>query len=550
MLDNSFSCFRAFVIVFLSLAVCLLTFTHNTQAAGTTTQPGLLSEGLSVRQYGALGDGKAKDTEAIQRAIDVAGAAGGGTVRFPPGVYLSGTLVLKSGVTLMIEAGATLLGSTELGDFPCLTPSVRSYTDNYTCRSLIYGDSLHDVAIVGHGIIDGQGAAYKNPAYMIRPYNIRLVACRGVRVEGVTLRNSPMWMQHYLACEDLIVRGIRVFNHVNANNDMIDIDGCRNVCVSDCLGDSDDDALTLKSTSAHACENVAVANCVLSSHCSAIKFGTESNGGFQNITISNCTIHPSRAETGPLAGTKGLAGIALELVDGGLLERVAISNIAIQGTKAPLFLRLGNRARPFKKGDEKPGMGSFRNVTISGIVATEADPIGCSITGLPGHAIENVTLSDVRIGFMGGGKRADPTGEVPERPEVYPECTMFGVLPAYGLYCRHVKGLTLRNVEVGWAQRDDRPALVCDDVADLDVDAFRGMCSSDSPAVMVLDEVRGATIRGCRVPPDVKAFLRLEGASQKINVFSNDLSGLRSPFVFGANVPPAAVFQSGNRLAE
>ena len=174
-----------------------------------------------------------------------------------------------------------------------------------------------------------------------------------------------MWMQHYLACENLRVTGIRVYNHANQNNDMIDIDGCRNVIVSDCYGDTDDDALTFKSTSEHACENITVTNCILSSHCNAIKCGTESTGGFKNFTISNCIIRPSDDKEPIFGKPEGISGISLEIVDGGVMEGITISNISMDGPEVPIFIRLGNRARKHMTEAETPPVGQLSDVIIS-----------------------------------------------------------------------------------------------------------------------------------------------------------------------------------------
>jgi polygalacturonase len=368
-----------------------------------------------------------------------------------------------------------------------------------------------------------------------------------VRVEGITLRNSPGWVQHYLACDDLAIRGIRVFSHANYNNDMMDVDCCRDVRISDCVGDTGDDAITLKSTADRACENITITNCVVSSHCNAIKLGTESNGGFKNIVISNCVVRPSQSNQLRHGAKAGLAGIALEVVDGGTLDRVTISNITITGAKSPLFLRLGNRARPFLAGGPRPGMGSFRNVAISNVVAADVSEIGCAIAGLPGHPIENVTLSNVSITFAGGGTKDQASATVPEKPEGYPECTMFGVLPAYGFYCRHVDGLTLSNVDVRWATPDLRPALICDDVKDLQVDALRGRSSADGVPVVMLNDVRGAMLRGCVAPPACKVFLRMQGRTEAVSATGNDLSATVTPFEFAGQTGTAALHQTGNR---
>ncbi|MBN2130332.1 MAG: hypothetical protein JW741_12590, partial [Sedimentisphaerales bacterium] len=202
-----------------------------------------------VRDYGANPNGQRRCTEAIQKAIDACAADGGGTVYLPPGTFLSGTLTFKSDVTLRLAAGCTLLGSTDLRDYPVTVPKYRSYTDNYTDKSLIYAENVERIAITGRGVIDGRGAAFKGP-YKVRPYLMRFIECRDVTVEGVTIRNSPMWVQHYLACDDVRITGVTVKSHVNHNNDGIDIDSCRRVVISGCNIDSGDDAIVLKSTSA------------------------------------------------------------------------------------------------------------------------------------------------------------------------------------------------------------------------------------------------------------------------------------------------------------
>ena len=408
-----------------------------------------------VCDYGAKGDGKTLCTGAVQKAIDECAKVGGGTVYFPPGKFLSGTIYMKSGVTLKLDAGSTLLGSTDLKGYPVTVSGFRSYTDNYTDKSLIYGEKLEQIAITGKGIIDGQGGSFKG-TYKQRPYLIRFIQCKDVVVEDVTIRNSPMWVQHYLACDDVRISGVTVRSHVNGNNDGIDIDCCQRVIVSGCNVDSGDDAIVLKSTSERPCRDVVVSNCILRSTCNALKMGTESNGVFENIILTGCTIYDTR-----------LAGVALEIVDGGLMDRVVVSDMTMNKVGAPIFLRLGNRARPFKEGVEKPGIGRLRNITISNIQAGSAGVVGCAISGLPEAAIENVTISNVRFSFEGGGTKEQAERVVPEKPGDYPEYSMFGTLPAYGLYCRHIKDLKLLNVELRTVRPDQRKAIVFDDVQDV-----------------------------------------------------------------------------------
>ncbi len=493
----------------------------------------------NVRDYGARPDGKTLCTKSIQKAIDECAGNGGGTVYLPPGIFLSGTIYMKSNVTLTLESGCTLLGSTNLKDYPPTVQAFRSYTDNYTDKSLIYGEGLDRITITGGGVIDGQGRAFKGP-YKVRPYMIRFIQCRNVRVKDITLRNSPMWVQHYLACDDVCISGITVRSHVNANNDGINIDSCHRVLISNCNIDSGDDAIVLKSTSARLCRNVVISNCVLRSYCNGLKMGTESNGGFENIVLTGCSIYDTR-----------LAGIALEIVDGGTMDRIVVSDITMNKIGAPIFLRLGNRARPFKKGMEKPRIGILRNVTISNIEATGANPTGCVISGLPEAKIENVTISNVRLSFAGGGRRVEAARDIPEKPTAYPEYSMFGKLPAYGFYCRHVKGLKLLNVQLQLAGPDQRHALVCEDVEEAVVDGLDAVFSPGAASTIRLADVRGAFIRGCRPQAATDTFLKLEGeASERVVLVANDLSRVSRIAEIAPDVPKTAFSQLANRIAE
>jgi polygalacturonase len=451
----------------------------------STLSPAFGAENIyNVRSYGAKPDGKTLCTKSIQRAIDRCAKDGGGTVYLGRGTFLSGTIYMKSGITLKLDPACTLLGSKNLKDYPETVQAFRSYTDNYTNKSLIYGEKLDRISIIGGGIIDGQGASFKGP-YMVRPYMIRFIQCNNVTVKDITLKNSPMWVQHYLACDDVRISGVTVRSVVNTNNDGINIDSCERVTISDCNIRSGDDAIVLKSTSARVCRNVTVSNCVLSTRCNALKMGTESNGGFENIVMTGCSIYDTR-----------LAGVALEIVDGGIMDRIVVSNITMNKIGAPIFVRLGNRARPFKKDMDKLGIGIMRNITISNIEATGANSTGCAIAGLPQAKIENLTLSNIRLSFAGGGTKEDADRAVPERPDAYPEYSMFGRLPAYGFYCRHVKGLKLLNIELQLANADKRQGLVFEDVEDALIDDLTGPYPPEADSTIRLTNVKKVFIRG------------------------------------------------------
>jgi len=502
----------------------------------TAIAPTIAAEQLyDICDYGAKADGQTLCTTSIQKAIDTCSKLGGGTVYLSPGTFLTGTIYLKTGVTLRLDPACTLLGSKDLKDYPPTVQAFRSYTDNYTDKSLIYAEKTERIAITGGGTIDGQGASFKGP-YKVRPYLMRIIQCRNVTVKDVTLKNSPMWVQHYLACDDVRVTGVTVRSLVNHNNDGINIDSCHRFIVSNCNIVSGDDAIVLKSTSARVCRDVTVSNCVLRTRCNALKMGTESNGGFQNIVMTGCAIYDTR-----------LAGIALEIVDGGTMDRVVISDITMKKVGAPIFLRLGHRARPFTKDMAKPGLGTMRNITISNVEATGANPTGCAISGLPDAIIENVTLSNIRLSFEGGGTKADAARFIPEEPTAYPEYGMFGRLPAYGFYCRHVKGLKLLNVQLQTEKPDQRHAVVFDDVEDALVDRLDTPRSSGAESIGRFINARAIFVRGCRPKVGTDLFLALDGArSEGVFLTGNDFSNATKVVERTPDVPKKAVSEMAN----
>ncbi|MHC4441538.1 MAG: glycoside hydrolase family 28 protein [Planctomycetota bacterium] len=514
-----------------------------------------------VRSFGAVGDGKRPDTAAIQAAIDAAKASGGGTVHFPAGTYLSETLILASHVTLRLDAGAVLLSSTDPEGF-------RSR------RGLVYAENADHITIAGRGIIEGQGGVAKGVhqteaddervlrAARARGKLLLFVRCTNVRIDGVTLRNSPSWMQHYFECENVLINGITVYNHCNHFNDGLNIDNCRNVHISNCTITSGDDAIVLKSRSGRFCENVTITNCVVSSHSNGVKLGTESHGGFRNITVTNCVVTPVTGNQRFGNGARqGLAGLVLATVDGAVLERVTISNMAISGTIAPIFVRLGNRGRKLRPDMEAPPVGRLRGIAISNIIATEVSNVGCAISGLPGHPIEDLTLSNISITFgamaelvnhaniPSGGTREDASREIPEKADAYPECTMFGKLPAYGFYIRHAEGITLHNIRLSWTEHDQRPALFCEDVGNLSIDGLRAKSAKDAAPVILLNDVRTALIRGCMAAAETNVFMGLRGKTESISLIDNHLNQAVDIVHLGPGVPAKALFQTANSTA-
>ena len=428
-----------------------------------------MAKDYHVVDYGAVSDTTKLSTEAIQRAVDVCSAAGGGRVVVSAGNYKIGTLVLRSHVNLYLETGATLYGSTDLKDYLQMKSDYLSLRTQTSTIQLIYADAVEDVCISGFGTIDGRGAAFKklswNDEGITRPHLLRFIQSKDIRVCDVTLRNSGCWMQHYLGCDRVQILGIKVFNRNNYNNDALDLDGCHDVTVSNMIADSDDDAITLKSTSPRLCENVTIQNCIVSSHCNAIKLGTETNGGFRNINISNCVVKPSSDQSSQFFGDpskRGTSTISLEITDGGTMENVNVSNIVAEGTESPIFIRLGNRARGYAENIPVTKIGRIKGVHLSNITVSGAGRTGCSITGLPGHPVEDVWLSDITIHQQGGSKKVDIPAD--EKEKDYPEATMWGVLPAKGFFIRHARHVTFRNINITTVEDDERPEYIEVDV--------------------------------------------------------------------------------------
>jgi polygalacturonase len=502
----------------------------------------------SITEFGAKADGRTLCTQAIQRAVDECAENGGGIVYFPTGTWLTGTIYLESHVSLQLESGCVLLGSKEKKDYGRAHKLSDAKGGTFSYWAIIAGKNLKDIAIRGRGTIDGQGSNFKYKDGP-RPKNIYMEDCSEVLIEGVNMRSAGSWMQHYRRCDNLIIRDITVFNHVSYNNDGLNIDSCRDVTITGCRVDSDDDAIVLKSLSLTPCENITISDCIISSHCNSIKMGTESGGGFQNISIANCTICSPRYSKVIYGRQRGLAGIALEIVDGGTLERVTISNLAIKGVTVPIFMRLGNRARVYEKDKPKPDIGKLRNVIMSNIIATDCSKIGCSVTGLPGHNIENVTLNNIHLGFEGTGTAKDASREIPEKPASYPESVMFGTLPAYGFFCRHVSGLKLQNVRLESLTADYRHAVVFDDVKEAVVDCLYAPFAPGAAGIIRCTNSRDIIISKCRPPEHTELFLELDGKDTKnILLMCNDFGNVRKLSHFRGNVPESVLTLAANKL--
>ena len=519
-----------------------------------------------VRRFGALGDGLTLDHPAINRAIAAAHEAGGGTVVFPAGDYLSYSIRLQSRVTLELRAGATLLAADppavgEPGGYDApedAPPNLHQDFGHSRFRnSLIWGENLEGVTICGPGRIYGRGLSRGNgrialPVGEVAPQPpgnlpdvleadgiiaphadtppagafgyphaldtlpagvgnkaIALRNCRSVQIRDLTILHGGHFAILAAGCDNVVVDGV----FIDTNRDGIDIDACSNVRVSNCSVNSPwDDGICVKSSCGFGglrpVENVTISNCYVSGFeegtlydgtksrairhrggpIGRIKLGTEASGGFRNIAISNCVFDFCR-------------GLAIEQVDGAVLEDVVVTNLVMRDVmNAPIFLRLAARLRA--PGAKQPG--AVRRIAISNVVAYNVAPDhGIFIAGLPGHPVEDIRISGVQLHSRGGGTADQAARKVPELPRDYPEPNMFGVLPAWGIYVRHAARVQLRDITLATLNADARPAIELDDVSAPDVAGVRlpGRNADD----WVLKSVTAAHIRDCDGLADTKA---------------------------------------------
>ncbi len=442
---------------------------------------GVFANDANITGYGAVPGTNKVNTEAIQKAIDYCASTGGGRVTVPAGKFLTGTIKLRSNVELYISKGGVILGSTADKDF---------------VKALIYAEGQENISITGEGVIDGQGTLQHFPRGSNRHRNIMFERCKNINVKDITLKNSSTWVMHLSRSEDVIVRGIRIHSYSNENNDGIDIDNSRNVVIADCILDCEDDVIVIKSGDInYVVENIAVTNCIISTNCNGIKFGTGSRGIFRNVAVSNCVIRkPTDVEHrkwGKVKGVSGdsvvISGIALEVVDGGLMDQVVISNIAMTGVMTPVFVRLGNRN----------GKGVLKNVMINNITATNESMLSSCIVGVPGSYVENITLSNILFNNRGGGTMKEATDTVPEKEAAYPENMMFGYsLPAYGLYLRHARNVVIENMRLQLQQQDYRPAIVADDCYNVRINGLDAAPSQEDQPVIRAIGSKGIIVSG------------------------------------------------------
>lgn len=518
---------------------------------------------LRPQEFGAKVDGITLDSPAINAAIDRAHGQGGGMVYLSPGTYLCGTVVLKSNVTLYVEAGAVILGSKDIRQYQ-QQPGQKSFSQQ---RHLILAQDAENVTLCGPGLIDGQGSSFWVPSgrqsvppdeqwgdvaslYLkhrseVSPM-LEFVNCRHLNVEQLRIEGASAWTMRLLSCVGVVVDGISIKNPVTGpNTDGMDITNSSDVRIANCSIDTGDDAICLKSENPYggsipSMRNVTVTNCTLTTCCNGFKFGTSTKGGCENIVFSNSTIHNSAESK---LGERVISGICLEMVDGGWLENVVITGICMQRTRTPIFLRLGARTPP-----SGTGKSYMRGVMISDVYATES-VLTNSITGLPGMPVEDVTLSNIHVETQEPGKLEWTQREIPEVPRDYPEARMFGRLPAYGMYVRHARGIRMRDVVFESLATEQRPAVVCDDVVSLEIAGLRVPLQGNESPVIDLRQTKNVWIRDGCTPSDAPSLVRVAGAdSAEILVSGCDLLRAKQPVTMTEDAAPASVTLANNIL--
>jgi polygalacturonase len=414
-----------------------------------------------ITRYGAVADNASLSTKAIQKAIDLCSANGGGIVLLPKSTdgkteYLTGTIILKNNVELRIDSGVVLLGSINYSDYQAIEPFVDGVGQNRGA-CLIGAASAINIAITGKGTINGQGDLWKNDNnrdYARRPFLLRIVKSDGCKLRDLHLTKSAAWMCNFDMSKNILIDHVDINNRVNTNNDGIDIDACEIVSIKNCKISSSDDAICFKSTRGIVpCQNIQVFANDISSSCGGIKWGTESVGDFNNFTISNNYIHDTN-----------LGGIKILTADGANVSNIKITDTKMKNVNIPVFICIKNRLKTYH---DLPGrtVGSIKDVNIDGISAIDCRTAGILITGIPGRYIGgNIRLSNITLSGLGSDSTIKDGGIIPpENESAYPEVNRFGVLPAYGAFIRHTKGIVLTNINISKKQPDQRYAIVFDD---------------------------------------------------------------------------------------
>lgn len=493
---------------------------------------------VSVHQFGAAGDGRANETAALQAAIDACARAGGGTVVVPAGNYVTGSLTLRSNITLYLDAGATLLGSEDPADYPVIRGRWEG-REQLTYAPLIGGSGLTNIALVGRGTIDGRGAVWwgwfrdKSLAHP-RPRLVSFADCTNLLIDGITLTNSPSWTINPVRCRNVTIHNVTVNNPDDSpNTDGINPDSCRDVRISDCSISVGDDCITLKSgmeaedpALRAPCENITITNCTMARGHGGVVIGSEMSGDVRNVAITNCVF----------VGTDRGIRLKSRRGRGGVVEDVRVSNIVMRDVLCPLTMNLyyvcgaegdpvvsDKGARPVNDGTPR-----FRRIRLSNITVRDARLAAAFLYGLAEMPLEEIALSDVAISMA-----PEAEAGLAEMAEGIDE------MRRAGIFVRNARGLRLHNVTVSGQLG---PGLDLADAAEVEISAASIQAPESGVPAMLLRDARDVFIHGCRASAGTSVFLQVEGrASAGIVLAGNDLSRAAQPALATAEARPEAV---------
>jgi len=531
-----------------------------------SADPTLGTHTYNVRDFGAKGDGLALDTAAVQAAIDACHNNQGGTVLVPAGVFIIGTIEIKSNVTLHLAAQGKLLGAADGTQYHAADaiPLTGDSTLNDGNVGLIYAVNAENITVEGPGTIDGQGGQFLSPSRGVlppagiggshRPYHLLFHQCRNLTVRDIFLTDSAFHSVRIIQSKYVRLDGIRIYNRVNHNNDGFHFISAQHVHISNCTVECQDDACALFGS----CKFVTVTNCEFSTRWSVFRFG---GGQAENITVSNCLIHetygcPVKMRCGP----------------GSRFENISFSNLVMNKVTGPISIGVGpNRPRRPTSPDTSGGVttlgstqpigqsntpspepstasaaGIVRNISFSGIRATVVVPVQLAdvpfvsgynpgeikscigLNGVGEGVLEAIVFNDVHVTFAGGGTAEEAA--LRDVPKLAGEYYEVGVLPAYGIFARNVRGLTLNNVRFEVATPELRPAVVLDHVEDATINCLSAQGNSKAESLLRFIESREILLTGSRVLTPAAVFLQVEGAvSRGITIDGGDLSKAAVP---------------------
>ncbi|MDQ0639688.1 hypothetical protein QF042_003253 [Pedobacter sp. W3I1] len=481
-------------------------------------------QSFNIVDFGAKPGLQHTNSKYIQQAINAA-AKVGGRVTVPSGQFVTAPIEMKSNVELYLAEGAELLGSINRLDY-----------GTEDAQPLISAKKQQNITISGKGTINGRGAEVvknlllflhqgilkdetwkvKRPSESNRPRLIAFSNCEDIILKNVTIKNSAGWVQDFVNCNRLNIDSITVESTAYWNNDGIDIVNSKNVRITNCNIDAADDGICLKSEgSPGICENVYVANCIIRSSASGFKLGTGSYGGFKNIKVRNITVYNTYR-----------SAIALEAVDGGFIDGVDIEGVTAKYTGNAIFIRLGHRnktdlystaknIRIAKLKADIPNAKPDAGYPLEGPLPKVAphNLLPASITGIPGHLVENVLLEDIEINYGGGASEKtahipiDQLDTVTENEAGYPEFSMFGELPAWGFYVRHATGISFKNIKLNYKETDFRPAVIFDDVTSIDIDGLV-IEKGENVHQVVLKKTSKVSIKNTKLPLNIKEAIK------------------------------------------